>query len=239
MADEAQTGATESVLEILSASAVRQAITECGDLFRKRGGPSANVAFDTSGGILKRMKAGEWPQVVASSLDSLEELGALGLLGGAPRIIGISRIALGVRNGETPPDISTVDAFTRTLRSASVVVRGDPAGGGTAGNHLQKIFEKLGLIDELAVRTVLRVGGYNVMKEVAEHRAPFGLTQSTEIVAVPGVEIGAWLPEDLQLTTHYAVAAGVAADASVQTFLDFVTSDACRPVFDKAGFSRP
>ena len=240
MADETIIGAQGgSPLRILSASAVRQAITRCADLFHGQTGQGAVARFDTSGAILRRLGEGETPHVVASSLDSLEELAGHELLGGAPVVVGVSRVALGVRRGETPPDISTLEAFVQALRAAPVIVRGDPAGGGTAGNHLQKVLERLGLVDELAARTILRVGGYNVMKEVAEGRAPFGLTQSTEIVAVDGVEIGAWLPEEVQLTTRYAVALGREATPAARDFLAFLAQEECRVVFDAAGFARP
>ena len=227
--------------EILSASAVRQAITACASIFTEQHAVGARARFDTSGGVVKRMLAGERPDIVASSLESLEDIASQGLLGGPPRVVGISRIALGMRRGEQTPDISTTDAFIRVLRAAPVIVRGDPAGGGTAGNHLQKVLERLGLVEELRARTVLRVGGYNVMKEVAEGRAPFGLTQSTEIVAVPGVEIVAWLPEELQLTTRYAVAAGpgISENRKAQEFLEFLSRETSRMEFDRAGFARP
>jgi len=245
MADETIIGLQDNAnvkfarLRLLSASAVRQAITGCADLFHAQGGQGALARFDTSGAILRRIGEGEACDVVASSLDSLRELQARDLLGGGPVTVGVSRVALGVRRGEAPPDISTLEAFVRTLREAPVIVRGDPAGGGTAGNHLQKVLERLGLIDELADRTILRVGGYNVMKEVAEGRAPFGLTQSTEIVAVDGVEIGAWLPDEVQLTTSYAVALGRDASPAAREFLDFLAQESCREVFDAAGFARP
>jgi len=225
-------------LRILCASAVRQAITHCARLFHAGTGGGAQALFDTSGAIVRRLGAGERADVLASSLESLQELAGRGLVG-EPVVVGVSRVALGVRCGEAAPDIATLEAFVRTLRAAPVIVRGDPAGGGTAGNHLHKVLERLGLIAELADRTVLRVGGYNVMKEVAEGRAPFGLTQSTEIVAVEGVEIGAWLPEGVQLTTSYAVALGREAAPAARDFLAFLAQEPCRAVFDAAGFGRP
>jgi molybdate transport system substrate-binding protein len=240
MSDQTIIGAQGgSGLRILSASAVRQAITGCAELYLSQTGQGAVARFDTSGAVLRRLGEGEACDVVASSLDSLEELGARGLLGAAPMAIGAARVALGVRRGDQAPDISTMEAFVRALRAAPVIARGDPAGGGTAGNHLQRVLEQLGLIDELADRTILRVGGYNVMKEVAEGRAPFGITQSTEIVAVEGVEIAAWLPEEIQVTTRYAVAPGREASPSARDFLAFLTQDPCRAIFDAAGFARP
>ena len=245
MADEIIIGAQDdgnvnaARLRILSASAVRQAITRCAELFHAGSGHGAIARFDTSGAILRRLGEGDACDVTASSLESLQALEGRGLLGGAPVVVGVARVALGVRHGEPAPDISTLEAFVRTLRAAPVIVRGDPAGGGTAGNHLQMVLERLGLIEDLQDRTVLRVGGYNVMTEVAERRAPFGLTQSTEIVAVDGVEIGAWLPEEIQLTTSYAVALGRGASAAAKDFLAFLAQEPCRAVFDAAGFARP
>ena len=144
MADENIIGdASEHArLHILSASAVRQAITGCAQLFSQMPmGRGAIARFDTSGAILRRLREGETCDVVASSLDSLEELSGRGLLGSAPVVVGVSRVALGVRRGEAPPDISTIDAFIGALRHADVIVRGDPAGGGTAGNHLQTVLK--------------------------------------------------------------------------------------------------
>ena len=54
-----------------------------------------------------------------------------------------------------------------------------------------------------------------------------------------GVEIGAWLPEEVQLTTRYAVALGRAAPPAARDFLDFLAQEPCRAVFDAAGFARP
>ena len=244
MADETIIGARDDAnvngacLRILCASAVRQAITHCARLFHAGTGGGAQALFDTSGAIVRRLGAGERADVLASSLESLQELAGRGLVG-EPVVVGVSRVALGVRCGEAAPDISTLETFVRTLRAAPVIVRGDPAGGGTAGNHLHKVLERLGLIAELADRTVLRVGGYNVMKEVAEGRAPFGLTQSTEIVAVEGVEIGAWLPQAAQLTPRSAVAPGREAAPAARDFLAFLAQEECRAVFDAAGFGRP
>jgi molybdate transport system substrate-binding protein len=127
------------------------------------------------------------------------------------------------------------------MLEAKSIARGDPAGGGTAGNYLAGALEKLGLLEATREKSILRVGGYNVMKEVAERRADFGLTQSTEITAVAGVKIGAWLPADIQLTTLYALARCTRAPHSYNArhFLDFVTGTKGRAAIARAGFAAP
>jgi molybdate transport system substrate-binding protein len=232
-------GADETGLTILCASAVRQALTDCARRFNAGGGGRVHFRFDTSGGIQKRLEAGEVPDIAASSLDAIQYLEAHGLLNSAPAVVGTSRIALGVRKGAPVPDISSVLKFKAVMLGAGSIARGDPQGGGTAGNYLHGVLKKLGLLDATASKTILRVGGYNVMKEVAEGRADFGLTQSTEIAAVEGVEIGTWLPDEIQLVTAYALAltkAGRANDRAL-AFLNYVQGPEGALAFARAGFA--
>jgi ABC-type molybdate transport system substrate-binding protein len=227
-------------LAILSASAVREALVDCANLFARAKGFGTTLEFDTSGGILKRVAAGERRDVFASALEPLKDLAARGLIG-APVAIGVSRIALGVRKGDKVPDISTVEKFKRVLLEAPAFARGDPAGGGTAGNHLHDVLVKLGMLDAVRDTSILRVGGYKVMAEVAAGRAAFGLTQGTEIAAVEGVEIGTWLPPEIQLVTTYGVAPGKTPrdPAIVAAFFDFITKGEGAGAFARAGFSPP
>ena len=231
------------LVRVLSASAQRAALTACADAFvasQARGTPDTGILFSwaTSGAVTDRIEAGEKFDIIAASQSALQSLTEKRLVSGAIHLAGISRIALGMRKGETPPDISTVELFKVALNAASAFSRGDPAGGGTAGNFLAAMLERIGMLEATRDKSILRVGGYNVMKEVAEGRADFGITQSTEIVAVEGVEISAWLPEDLQMSTVYALAAGPnTISAHTQAFLDFITSANGKTIYAEAGFA--
>ena len=239
MSDEIAVGDGKG-LDMLSASAVREALVDCANRYHRARGVGSTLRFDTSGGILKRVAASEQRDILASALQPLQDLAARGLIG-QPIAIGVSRIALGVRKGEAAPDISTVEKFKRVLLDAPAFARGDPAGGGTAGNHLREVLVRLGLLDAVKEKSILRVGGYKVMAEVAAGRAAFGLTQGTEIAAVAGVEIGTWLPDDIQLVTTYGVAPGkTPRDAAmVADFIDFISKGEGASAFARAGFTAP
>ena len=226
-------------LDILAASAVRAALTDCAGSFQRATGIGVTLRFDTSGGVNKRAASGDRADVFASSLDSIEDIVGRGLTKGAPVTIGSSRIAMGVRSADAAPDISTTEKFRTVMLAAKSIARGDPAGGGTAGNYLHGVLENLGLLEPTRDKTILRVGGYNVMKEVAERRADFGLTQGTEIVAVAGVRIGTWLPAELQLVTRYAVAQGGAGahGETAERFLAHVAGAEGQAAFARAGFA--
>ena len=226
-------------IDILCASAVRAALTDCAQSFHRLTGIGVTLRFDTSGGVTKRAAAGDAADIFASSAESIDDVSQRSLLAGEPLVVGASRIAMGIRSDEMAPDISTTEKFCAAMLAAKSIARGDPAGGGTAGNYLHGVLETLGLLEPTRARSLLAVGGYNVMKEVAERRADFGLTQSTEIAAVDGVKIGAWLPDELQIVTRYALAQGAkgAHAQAARQFLAHVASAEGRTAFARAGFA--
>lgn len=243
MSDETivgQNSETATVLRVLSASAQRAALLACAEVFCARQDDRIHFFWATSGAVLQKVRSGESFDLIAASRNALGELARDGLVPDAIHDVGASRIALGMRKGESPPDISTVENFRKALIDAKHFSRGDPAGGGTAGNFLADMLKSIGLLEETSEKSILRVGGFNVMKEVAEGRADFGLTQSTEIVAVKGVEISAWLPDDLQMETAYAIGQANQSDAhnmpEVAAFLSFVTGSEGRKIYKDAGF---
>lgn len=240
MSDETIIAARDGkdTISILSASAQRAALTRCAEAYNEKNGTGVAFTWATSGAVTKRIKAREPFDLVAASKNALAELACEKLVASNIVSIGVSKIALGVRKGEKAPDISTVKKFRDVLLSAESFARGDPAGGGTAGNHISEVLQQTGLLELTWSKSLLRVGGYNVMKEVAEGRADFGLTQSTEIMAVEGVTIGSWLPDALQLETVYAVVKGRTANsAAVDGFFDFVTGSEGHAIYAACGFA--
>jgi molybdate transport system substrate-binding protein len=234
-------GDAGTAIRILSASAQRAALTACAQAYTGQvdpAKPAIHFFWATSGAVTDRIEAGERYDIVAAAQGALDTLAGKSLVSSDIHLTGVSRIALGMRKGETPPDISTPEKFAQALLAARAFSRGDPAGGGTAGNFLAAMLERIGVLEATKARSILRVGGYNVMREVAAGNADFGLTQSTEIVAVDGVEISAWLPEALQMDTVYALAAG-AREPSPQArdFLAFVTGPQGRAIYEQSGFA--
>lgn len=226
-----------STLRILAASALRAMLIECAKKFAEQSGCGFSLEWGTSGAINQRIRNGETFDLVASASDALKGLAADGLVAPDQLALGVSKLALGIRAGDTPPDISTLGKFRSVLMQAKSISRGDPAGGGTAGNHLVKVFAQMDVTEAVAAKSILRAGGFAVMKEVVEMRADFGLTQSTEIPAVDGVAIGAFLPDDVQLTTVYAIAAGREACEEANGFIRYLMRDDAKMTAASAGFA--
>src|SRR4051812_10641973 len=82
--------------------------------------PPAELHFDSTQALLKRLAAGERADLLILTAEAMEELRSKGRVTEA-RALGSSGVGVAVRAGAPKPDISTPDAFLRALvRAASV-----------------------------------------------------------------------------------------------------------------------
>src|SRR5262249_62270499 len=74
----------------------------------------------------------------------------------------VGRVGIGVmvKDGTPKPDISTVDAFKKSLLNAKSVAYIDPASGGSSGIYLAGLFEKMGIANDIKPKAKLINGGY-------------------------------------------------------------------------------
>ena len=134
-------------------------------------------------------------------------------------------MAVFVRAGAPKPDVSTVEAFKRTLIAAKSIAYIDPATGAPGGIYLVKLFEQFGIAAALASKTKL-LGPSGAEKAVAAGDIELGLSQKTIILASPGVELVAPLPADIQnyLTFVATMATGSKNPDAAKALIDTVAS---------------
>mgnify|MGYP002652428821 CR=1 FL=1 len=129
--------------------------------FEKASGHKVSYSYDPSGGLARRLRGGEFADMILVASPELDKLIAEGKVTG-PRV-DISRTGIGiaVKKGAPHPDVSTAEALRRTLLAAKSVGHTAPAGGGITALHLLRTFEKLGVAKEVAAKTKLAAGGPN------------------------------------------------------------------------------
>ena len=184
-----------------------------------------------------KFDAGESADVLISSAGGVKDIAAKGKLAGEAVPVGKVRIGIGVCKGGAKPDMSTPEKLKATLLAAPSFAYGDPASGATTGIHFAKVIADLGIADQVKGKALPRDGGLNVMKEVADGKAAFGVTQTSEIIAIPGCEIAGYLPDSLQLVTTYA--ASLTKDAktpAAKAFVEFLVGPRGAEIFRKEGF---
>jgi molybdate transport system substrate-binding protein len=226
-------------LRVLSAGAVRSALEEIAAEFTRATGTRLDIAFNTVGAHKKNLAAGEKADVIILSASAIGELELAGSLAAGSRA-DLGRVVTGVamREGAKPPDLSTTEAFKRALIAAGAVSYSDPKSGGSSGIYVAGLLERLGVADAVNRKAVLRDGGIDVSKAVANGEAEIGITFITEILPVQGVKLAGLLPADIQNANDYAAAVAAASGRreAAQAFVRALATPAARARLKAAGF---
>jgi molybdate transport system substrate-binding protein len=189
-------------LHVLAAGAFAQVVEAVQPVFQRATGNHLRVEVDTAGGLRDRVAKGEAFDVVVSTPASMQ--GMAGRLAEAS-VQPLARVGIGVavRRGAPLPDVSSVDAFRRTLLQARSVSYVDPASGGTSGVYLDRLFQDWGVAPQIRAKAILVHGGH-AAQQVADGRAELAMQQISELVSVPGVVLVGPLPAQIQKYTIYA-----------------------------------
>lgn len=178
-----------------------------------REGIALSGTFGAVGGILEKFLAGEACELVILTHAQIAQLTARNRVGlGFCSDLGTVRTSVAVRAGDAKPDVATPAALREALLAADAIFFPDPQKA-TAGIHFAKVIAALGIAAEVAARLRPHPNGMTAMRALAEAGGrPIGCTQTTEIVATPGVALVAPLPREHELATVYTVALKAGAE---------------------------
>lgn len=202
--------ASAADLKLLTAGAYKPVALELVPEFEKRTGHKVTIENDTAGGLARRITAGEYFDVIVMPPAGMAQFLGNKVVQSSGKPLARSGIGVAVKQGAPLPDISTVEAWKQSLLAARAVAYIDPASGGSSGIYLAKLFEKMGIAEQLKPKSVLVRGGL-VAEKVVSGDATIGMQQTSEILVVPGAVLVGPLPLDVQ---HYTMYSGGIATAS-------------------------
>ena len=226
-------------IKVLTAGAYKQVVLALQPAFEKQTGHKLIVDNGTVGQLVKRIDDGEAFDVVMVSPGAIDELIKKGKIAAGSRVV-LARVGVGVmvKEGAARPDISSVDAFKKSLLAAKSVAYIDPASGGSSGIYLDGLFTKLGISDQIKPKAKLINGGY-VAEHIAKGEAEIGIHQISEILPVKGVTLVGPLPAEIQNYTTYAAGLGAATKVSepAKTLIKELSGPAAEPVLKSKGMT--
>ena len=181
--------------------------------FEQKTGKTVVSAFGASMGnapdaIPQRLARGEPTDMIILARSALDQFANQGVVRPESRVDLVdSRIGLAVRAGAPKPDISTVDALRQALLNASSIAYSASASGVYFETELLK---RLGIEAEVKPKSK-KILSERVAAVVVRGDAEIGFQQISEILEVPGAELVAPLPDEVQRITVFS--AGVLTQA--------------------------
>jgi len=221
-------------MNVLTSNSTQPVLDALGESFAREGGNGVVVQCDSAKVMLQRIKDGLKGDVVVLGEGAIAELAKLGIVDAATvKPFARARVGVAVKAGAPHPDISTVEAFKRTLLNAKSVAH---TVHGASGMYAPVLFERLGIAAEIKAKTVTRPGGF-IGVVVASGEAEIAVQQISELLAVPGIELVGPLPDDIQkvFVTSSAIFSDAGAPADARKLLQYFSDPRCAGVFETKG----
>ena len=154
--------------------------------------------------VSKRLAGGEAFDVIVQSAPAMADVAkAGGLKPETRKPVARGGIGMAVHANAAAPNISTADAFKKTLIAAKSIGVGDPAMPNGSGVVIQRILSASGIAD--AIKDKVKVVGLDPgQKLIAGGELELGLVNSSEVRNY--VKFAGQVPAPLQDYTHYEVA---------------------------------
>jgi molybdate transport system substrate-binding protein len=219
-------GGLAAEVKVLSSNAARSLMEEVGPLFERASGHKVTLGFGTSQQVAKRMQDGEAADLVVITPEAIDQLVKLGkIVDGSHVNVARSFVGIAIRAGVDRPDISTPEALKRTLLAAKSVTFSDPATGAASGVHAVRVFERLGIADEMKPKYKLGDGS-STGPIVARGEAELAIQQISALKPYAGIDIIGPLPPELQYVTTLSAGIGVAGNApdAVKAFIKYLAT---------------
>lgn len=225
--------ANAAEIKVLSALGIKSAIDDLGSTFERATGHRLAVRFAPLGAMVKLVQGGETADVIIAPQQGMDGFVKNGKVNaGEVRLLARSGMAVAVRKGATKPDISTPEGLRRTLLAAKSITYGRGAGS----EHVEKVLERLGIASDVKAKTIRGAPGDTGVR-VANGDAEIGITLLQVLMPVAGIDIVGPLPDDLQDTLVFAVAAmvGTRDAAASKSLVDFLRTSEAAKVFKAKG----
>jgi molybdate transport system substrate-binding protein len=230
--------AKASDIKVFSGGAFKQVLNALAEQYGNASGNKLDLTYRTVGQHMKLIESGEESfDVVVLTPDAIDGLIKDGkVVAGSRADLAKTGVGVVVRAGTPLPDISSVDAFKRTLLAAKSVAYIDPAAGGSSGIYVGALLERLGIAAAVNAKAKLIHGGA-VADHIADGQAEIGIHQISEILPVKGVVLVGPLPAEIQNFTIYSAGVGTAAkdSATASALVKFLAGPRAVPIIKAKG----
>jgi molybdate transport system substrate-binding protein len=225
-------GAAE--IKVVSTQATEPAYLELVAQFQKLTGHKVTSVFSGTLNVQKRLADGEDYDMLIMSAPAIDDQIKLGKAVAGSRVdFAKSGTGLAVKKGAPKPDISSVEAFRKTMLSTKSIGYST----GPSGVYMLSVFEKLGIANEVKGKLKQTPSGVFVGTLVATGETEVGFQQIPELIHFEGIDYVGPLPGDLQRLTMFSTAihSGAKQADAARELVKFITAPSAAAVIRKHG----
>ena len=238
------TNSAPSELKVLTTGILKGAFGSIATRFQSDTGHRVTMSWGPSTGTSPeaspvRVRSGEAIDVLIMVSTSMDDLVATGHFVALDRKdVALSRIGVAVKEGQTPPDISTPAALRQTLLGVASIGFSE----GASGTYVSTVLlDKLGITDEVQPRCQVVLGRKFVGASVAAGEVEIGIQQISELYLESGITVVGPLPDEVQKVS--VVSAAVSGNAThmeaAQQFVAFLSSPFAVDAIRASGLDLP
>jgi len=222
-------------VKLLCVVALGPALNELVPQFERATGHKLAIQYGSSPAFRQQIEAGEAFDLAILTAPVINDLIKQDkVVGGTRAVIARSGIGVAVRASAPSSDISSVDAFKRALLNAKSITY---APEGAISIHLPKVFDRLGITEQIKVKTKPQKSVDRVLEAVANGEAELGLATTGAILSVRGTKLLGPFPPELQDYVVFTAGVGTAAKEAegAKALIKFLTAPAAVPVIKAKG----
>ena len=227
-------------LRILSGGAAQGLVASVAPKFKAMTGLGIEGEFGAVGAMADKLRAGTPADIVVLTAAMIADLARENLVAaGSVADIGLVETAIAIRASDPQVAARNTVELRKAFLAADAIFVPDIRAS-TAGIHVAKVLQQLGIADKVAARLNIFPNGATAMRNLAASTAarPIGCTQSTEIIATSGVMLSGSLPQGCELSTVYtaAVVSQATHPRGAQDLIHLLIGFEQRDLRERAGF---
>ncbi|MDP9112838.1 MAG: substrate-binding domain-containing protein [Acidobacteriota bacterium] len=227
--------AQNAPVRVFASNGVKAALEALKAGVEQAAGHPLNIVYGASGGLKGQIAAGEAFDLAILTPEATGDLTHAGkIAAGTAADLARTGVGFGIRTGAARPDVSTPDAVKQTLLKANSIAI---VKEGASRVVIDKMFERLGIAQAMAAKTIPENGTADCGESVAQGRSEMEIVPLSEVPLIAGVQILGPLPGDLQSYLYFQASIGADAKepAAAKKAIQYLTSAAAVPVFKAKG----
>ena len=225
-------------LHVIASNGVREVIEALLPQGERAAGHPLMMQYGSTTSLLQTIGTGAQFDAVILTSEAIDQLIKDGKVVGATRVdIARAGIGVGVRAGAPKPDVSSPDTLKKTLLNAKSITY---ARDGASRVYLEKMFDGMGIANDLKPKILLEQGSVRSGERVADGSAQLVMTLVSEILPMHGVDFVAPLPSQLQSYVSFAAGVGAKSDntAAAKALIKFLTGPSVAPTYKAKGMEQ-